>query len=73
MRGEDITLLDNKLSRLLGEPERHVTVYDKEVKRKVEVFQRWQNMQVDGIAGRQTLRQLDLLTQQSGPRLTEVQ
>lgn len=73
MRGEDITLLDNKLSRLLGEPERNVTVYDKEVKRKVEVFQRWQNMQVDGIAGRQTLRQLDLLTQQSGPRLTEVQ
>ncbi|MFH0225644.1 AAA family ATPase [Vibrio furnissii] len=73
MRGEAITLLDAKLSRLLGEPERHVTEYDQEVKRKVEIFQRWQHMQVDGIAGRQTLRQLDLLTQQHGPRLMEVQ
>lgn len=74
MRGDDITLLDQKLSRLLGEPQRrNVVLFDKEVKRKVEVFQRWQNMQVDGIAGRQTLRQLDLMTQQDGPKLTEAQ
>ncbi|PNH81732.1 ExeA family protein [Vibrio diazotrophicus] len=69
MKGQEIALLDRKLSQILGEPERETQVFDDEVKRKVSLFQRWQNMHVDGIAGEQTLRRLELLTQQDAPKL----
>lgn len=69
MKGQEIALLDRKLSQILGEPERETQVFDDEVKRKVSLFQRWQNMYVDGIAGEQTLRRLELLTQQDAPKL----
>jgi general secretion pathway protein A len=69
MKGQEIALLDRKLSQILGEPEREIQVFDDEVKRKVSLFQRWQNMYVDGIAGEQTLRRLELLTQQDAPKL----
>jgi len=68
-KGQEIALLDRKLSQILGEPERETQVFDDEVKRKVSLFQRWQNMYVDGIAGEQTLRRLELLTQQDAPKL----
>ncbi|WP_165310284.1 ExeA family protein [Vibrio ziniensis] len=69
MTGEEVALLDLKLSQILGEPERKTKVFDADVKRKVSLFQRWQNMYVDGIAGEQTLRRLELLTQQDAPKL----
>ncbi len=69
MEGDEIALLDKKLSLVLGEPVRENSVFDQDVKRKVTLFQRWQKMYVDGIAGEQTLRQLDLLTQQDAPKL----
>ncbi len=69
MEGDDVALLDKKLSQVLGEPERNIEVFDGEVERKVSLFQRWQKMSVDGIAGEQTLRRLELLTQQDAPTL----
>lgn len=71
MQGADVALLESKLSQVLGEPERPRDQFDKDLSRKVELFQRWQNMHVDGIAGRQTLRRLELLTQQQAPSLKE--
>lgn len=69
--GADVALLESKLAQVLGEPERPREQFDKDLSRKVELFQRWQNMHVDGIAGRQTLRRLELLTQQQAPSLKE--
>ena len=60
MKGQEIVLLDRKLSQILGEPERETQVFDDEVKALVLLFQRWQNMYVDG-TGEQTLRRLDCL------------
>ncbi|HFG1972739.1 TPA: ExeA family protein [Vibrio cholerae] len=71
MQGADVALLESKLAQVLGEPERPREQFDKDLSRKVELFQRWQNMHVDGIAGRQTLRRLELLTQQQAPSLKE--
>ncbi|ENJ8202277.1 AAA family ATPase [Vibrio cholerae] len=71
MQGSDVALLESKLAQVLGEPERPREQFDKDLSRKVELFQRWQNMHVDGIAGRQTLRRLELLTQQQAPSLKE--
>ncbi|MGL5429694.1 MAG: AAA family ATPase [Vibrio sp.] len=71
MQGGDVALLESKLAQVLGEPERPREQFDKDLSRKVELFQRWQNMHVDGIAGRQTLRRLELLTQQQAPSLQE--
>lgn len=71
MRGGDVALLESKLAQVLGAPERPREQFDKDLSRKVELFQRWQNMHVDGIAGRQTLRRLELLTQQQAPSLQE--
>ncbi len=71
MQGEEVALLDQKLSQVLGETDDVRVRFDDEVERKVLMFQRWQNMQVDGIAGKQTLRRLEQLTQQGAPRLKE--
>jgi len=69
MQSEEVVVLEQKLSQVLGEPERESLIFDKEVERKVSLFQRWQQMHVDGIAGQQTLRRLEWLTQQDAPRL----
>ncbi|WP_047048434.1 ExeA family protein [Vibrio mexicanus] len=69
MRGESVSVLDTKLSALLGEEPGQGLVFDRHLKNKVELFQRWQNMDVDGIAGRQTLSQLEKLSQENPPTL----
>lgn len=68
-QGEQVLLLDSKLSQVLGDQPTGSDVFDKTLERKVEIFQRWQNMDVDGIAGRNTLRQLELMTQTDAPSL----
>ncbi len=70
MRGEAVSVLDTKLSALLGEEPGQGLVFDRQLKNKVELFQRWQNMDIDGIAGRQTLSQLEKLSQENPPTLT---
>ncbi|OEF07569.1 general secretion pathway protein GspA [Vibrio genomosp. F10 str. 9ZD137] len=69
MSGEPISQLDSKLSALLGESASNSSSFDEGLERKVKVFQRWQGIEVDGIAGKQTLKVLELLTQESAPSL----
>jgi general secretion pathway protein A len=68
-QGEQVAILDSKLSQVLGEPASGSDVFDKALERKVELFQRWQKMDVDGIAGRNTLKKLELMTQTDAPTL----
>jgi general secretion pathway protein A len=69
MQGDDVELLDQKLSLLLGEQATGHQRFDDEVKRKIKFFQRWQKMDIDGIAGSRTISRLELLTQHNAPRL----
>ncbi|MGF1778789.1 ExeA family protein [Vibrio nomapromontoriensis] len=69
-QGEAVRLLDEKLSQVLGSRPSGSDVFDQQLQRKVEVFQRWQKMDVDGIAGRNTLQKLELLTQVDAPSLS---
>lgn len=39
------------------------------MKEKVELFQRWQGLSVDGIAGAETLQRLELYSQGDAPKL----
>ncbi|MFM2664461.1 ExeA family protein [Vibrio mediterranei] len=68
-QGAQVRLLDEKLSNVLGGTPSGSDIFDEALKRKVEVFQRWQNIDVDGIAGRNTLRKLELLTQNNPPSI----
>ncbi len=68
-QGAQVRLLDEKLSKVLGSTPSGSGIFDEALKRKVEVFQRWQNIDVDGIAGRNTLRKLELLTQNNPPSI----
>jgi general secretion pathway protein A len=68
-QGAQVRLLDEKLSKVLGGTPSGSDIFDEALKRKVEVFQRWQNIDVDGIAGRNTLRKLELLTQNNPPSI----
>ncbi|UPQ88400.1 ExeA family protein [Vibrio sinaloensis] len=70
MRGQQVALLDSHLSRVLGQPESAQPFFDNQLKQKVELFQRWQGLSVDGIAGQQTLRLLEVLSQPDAPKLT---
>lgn len=73
MSGEEIAQLDKALSQVLGEPESVSEYFDSDVKRKVELFQRWQGLSVDGIAGKKTLRLLEELSQQEAPTLERLE
>lgn len=68
-QGAQVRLLDEKLSKVLGGTPSGSDIFDEALKRKVEIFQRWQNIDVDGIAGRNTLRKLELLTQNNPPTI----
>ncbi|NVD07482.1 AAA family ATPase [Vibrio sp. JPW-9-11-11] len=69
MKGQPIALLDQHLSRVLGQPESARPIFDQRLKEKVKLFQRWQGLSVDGIAGQKTLRLLEVLSQPDAPRL----
>ncbi|KGY13748.1 general secretion pathway protein GspA [Vibrio tubiashii] len=69
MEGQAIAVLDQHLSQVLGEKPSGSRLFDERIKRKVELFQRWQGLTVDGIAGQRTLKLLEKLSQQQAPRL----
>lgn len=69
MKGESVALLDEHLALLLGIPSSGHDQFDASLKQKVELFQRWQGLTVDGIAGQQTLRLLEKLSQAEAPQL----
>jgi general secretion pathway protein A len=68
-QGEAIALLDLLLSEVLGEDVSGSDVFDYELKMKIEAFQMWQGMSVDGIAGKRTLARLQRLAQLDSPKL----
>ena len=70
MQGQQVALLDKHLSQLLGQAESDSPMFDQQLKNKVELFQRWQGLSVDGIAGQKTLRLLETLSQPGAPTLT---
>ncbi|BDY06486.1 ExeA family protein [Ferrimonas sp. YFM] len=63
--------LENTLSRLQQRPARMLGSYDLELKQQVMSFQRRFGLEVDGIAGRQTLELLSLMSSEQGPRLSQ--
>lgn len=69
MQGREVETLNRKLALVFGEPVENKSVFDESLKHRVEAFQRWQGMTVDGIAGEQTLTRLDLMTQTQAPAL----
>ena len=73
MSGPAIYELNRRVSKVLGESEIENDVYNKELIRKVRLFQQWQGLHVDGIAGQQTLQRLERLSQDRPPslRITE--
>lgn len=70
MRGAAITLLDQKLSKVLGQPLATDDVYDQALKDKVMTFQRWQGLTADGIAGKKTLQRLAEVAPLEAPSLS---
>ncbi|MFA0348487.1 AAA family ATPase [Vibrio sp. 10N.222.55.C6] len=68
-QGEAVALLDLLLSEVLGEVVSGSDVFDYELKMKIEAFQMWQGMSVDGIAGKRTLARLQRLAQLDSPKL----
>ncbi len=68
-QGEAIAMLDLLLSEVLDEVVSGSDVFDHELKMKVEAFQSWQGMSVDGIAGKRTLARLQRLAQLDSPKL----
>ncbi|MEZ8826288.1 AAA family ATPase [Vibrio amylolyticus] len=69
MSGDPVSQLDVRLSTLMQEPANDTSLFDERLERKVKLFQRWQGMDVDGIAGQRTLKTLALLTQENAPTL----
>ena len=69
MSGEAVARLDEHLSLLMGLPPSQSELFDDRLKEKVELFQRWQNLEVDGIAGEKTLLLLEQLSQPQAPKL----
>ena len=68
-QGEAVALLDLLLSEVLGEVVSGSDVFDYELKMKVEAFQTWQGISVDGIVGQRTLARLQRLAQLDSPKL----
>ncbi|OMO35571.1 general secretion pathway protein GspA [Vibrio sp. 10N.261.46.E8] len=72
-QGEAVALLDLLLSEVLGEGVSGSDVFDYELKMKIEAFQTWQGMSVDGIAGKRTLARLQRLAQLDSPKLMSLE
>ncbi len=68
-QGEAVVKLESMLAKALGEPSHSTGVFDEDLKEKVEAFQRWQGLFVDGIVGVKTLQYLDLISNDSAPLL----
>jgi general secretion pathway protein A len=62
--------LENNLAKINGRQARLMDDFDHELERELMAFQRQHGLKADGIAGSQTLVQLNLFTSKQGPRLT---
>ena len=70
MKGKDVISLDQSLSNALGKPMSGSKEFNQQLLNKEREFQGLQGLNVDGIAGQQTLRHLERLSQPDAPSLT---
>ncbi|ABZ75592.1 Peptidoglycan-binding domain 1 protein [Shewanella halifaxensis HAW-EB4] len=68
-----IQWLENSLARITDTPPRLVSHFDPQLEQKLKAFQRQHGLIADGIAGTQTLVQLNLYLSDAGPRLGQSQ
>ncbi|MBA5763886.1 AAA family ATPase [Vibrio sp. 404] len=73
MSGHPVASLDYQLSQLLQMPLGSEQSYGDDLIQKVSLFQRWQQLAVDGIAGEETLHRLELLSQEGAPHLNALE
>ncbi|WP_105900722.1 ExeA family protein [Vibrio gangliei] len=70
-QGKDVEMLNRLLSQVLGEPIQDKQEFDQSLKHKVEAFQMWQGINVDGIAGKRTLMLLDSYANHQAPSVLD--
>ncbi len=73
MEGAAIEVLDQLLAHALNERPLDQSVFDAEMKKRVELFQRLQGIGVDGIAGQRTLERLQQSVQLNAPTLASIE
>lgn len=71
--GDAVAELDRVLAAALGATPLRTRRFDMALKQRTEAFQRWQGLSVDGVVGRQTLRELYRITDSDAPELQPVQ
>lgn len=67
--GQQVQVLDELLAKVLNAPALMTDVFDDDLHKRVVAFQEWQGLEVDGVAGKRTLRRLELLTNIDAPQL----
>lgn len=72
MQGPAIEVLDQLLAEAVSERPLGTSMFDSELKERVELFQRWQGIGVDGIAGQRTLDRLQQNVQPNAPTLASI-
>ncbi|MCA0935326.1 AAA family ATPase [Vibrio alginolyticus] len=72
MEGAAIEVLDQLLAEALNEVPLGKSIFDAEMKKRVEYFQRMQGIGVDGIAGQLTLDRLQQSVQPEAPSLVSI-
>ena len=72
MEGPAIDVLDQLLAQAVNEQPLGSDIYDSALKERVELFQRWQGIGVDGIAGKHTLERLQQSVQIDAPQLKQI-
>ncbi|MZI92519.1 AAA family ATPase [Vibrio sp. CAIM 722] len=71
MQGQDVRMLNHKLAGLLKVPDVDSTEFDQALQKKVALFQNWQKMTEDGVAGERTLQKIEMMSQHNAPQLKE--
>ncbi|EKO3805558.1 AAA family ATPase [Vibrio harveyi] len=72
MEGPAIEVLDTLLAQAVNEQPLGTDIFDAALKERVELFQRWQGIGVDGIAGQRTLERLQQSVQTDAPALKQI-
>ncbi|HGS5164823.1 AAA family ATPase [Vibrio harveyi] len=72
MEGPAIEVLDTLLAQAVNEQPLGTDIFDAALKERVELFQRWQGIGVDGIAGQRTLERLQQSVQTDAPVLKQI-
>ncbi len=71
-QGDAVATLDQQLAAVLGERPLLTREFSPDLQHRVEAFQRWQGLTVDGVAGLHTLQVLSLIADTQAPQLKAV-